>query len=69
MRTSVLEFAFKVKDHSIPISLYVGKKDYVIKENFFDFFMKVHPKTDKIILDKRHHEMIDGYIQYDASLA
>ncbi len=60
--TSSLEFALKVKSENIPVDVYVGKKDYVIKEHYFDRFLNIYPAARKIIFNKRHHEMIDTYV-------
>lgn len=66
LMTSQNELIRSLNESHIPVSIYVGSKDYVIKE---EYFRKVDENCENVelnILAKRHHEMIEGYINETA---
>ncbi|MEL6558128.1 MAG: alpha/beta hydrolase [Bacteroidota bacterium] len=59
------ELIDSVNNHQIPVKIYVGSKDNVIKPKYFNHIDRKSNYATVNILPKRHHEMIEGYIKYD----
>ncbi len=62
LRTPIRKFAKAVNRYKIPVDVYVGTKDYIIKESFFDQFIELTGST-KHVLKARHHEMIGKWLK------
>ncbi len=58
LKTNLKLFSKTLVAHDIPVNLYTGEKDYIIKTKFFEKFQRLHPPTNHIVLKARHHEMI-----------
>jgi pimeloyl-ACP methyl ester carboxylesterase len=53
-RPNLSQFETALKRENVPILLFLGKRDRVIKANTADFFLKKLPHTQVIWLDKGH---------------
>ena len=62
MKSTITGFSQVLDERNIPVYLYIGQKDYVIREEFFDKLMDFHPTTKKSILPARHHEMVPQWL-------
>ncbi len=62
MKSTITGFSHVLDERNIPVYLYIGQKDYVIREEFFDKLMDFHPTTKKYILPARHHEMVPQWL-------
>lgn len=65
LMTSQKELIDSLKQSRIPVSIYAGSRDYVIKDSYFSKLVRSYSGAQKAILPKRHHEMISGYINYE----
>ena len=63
LKTSQRDLCRSLNNSQLKISVYVGEKDYVIKESYFDFLMANYIGTQKTVLPLRHHEMIGGVVR------
>lgn len=64
LRTPIEEFASTVQKHDIPVNVYVGSKDNIIKESFFDKFIEL-TDSKKHVIKARHHEMVGEWLKLE----
>lgn len=65
LMTTQRELIDSVNNHQVQVKIYVGSRDNVIKQKYFNQIDQKSDYTALHILPKRHHEMIDGYIDDD----
>ena len=65
LKTSQKDFVRSLEKSQLPVDIYVGSKDYVIPESYFDYVTNRYRNVSKTVLPNRHHEMIDAYVNHE----
>ena len=65
LMTTNQELINTLNHQQIPVQIYAGSKDNVIKEQFFRKIVNKSNETSLIVIPKRHHEMIEGFLKHD----